>query len=70
MAGRDGSLSFLCPCEGRDPDWAPAFAGAQRDGPDRKSAGPGASPDRADAMVWALWALCLAAKAAPQIVAW
>ena len=30
-------------------------------------AGPGASPDRADAMVWALWALILAGKAAPRV---
>ena len=30
--------------------------------------GPGSSPDRADAMVWALHALCLAGKAAPRVV--
>jgi phage terminase large subunit-like protein len=30
-------------------------------------AGPGASPDRADAMVWALWALILAPKAEPRV---
>jgi phage terminase large subunit-like protein len=29
--------------------------------------GPGHSPDRADAMVWALWALLLAARAEPRI---
>ena len=29
--------------------------------------GPGVSPDRADAMVWALNALVLAAKAAPRV---
>ena len=29
--------------------------------------GPGGSPDRADAMVWALWALILAGKAAPRV---
>lgn len=29
--------------------------------------GPGRSPDRADAMVWALWALMLAAPAAPRV---
>jgi len=28
---------------------------------------PGASPDRADAMVWALWALCLAPRAEPRV---
>lgn len=29
--------------------------------------GPGGSPDRADAMVWALWALLLAPKAEPRV---
>jgi phage terminase large subunit-like protein len=29
--------------------------------------GPGASPDRADAMVWALWALLLARSGAPKL---
>jgi phage terminase large subunit-like protein len=29
--------------------------------------GPGASPDRADAMVWALWALLIAPRAEPRI---
>jgi phage terminase large subunit-like protein len=28
-------------------------------------AGPGNSPDRADALVWALWGLMLGSKAAP-----
>jgi len=28
---------------------------------------PGRSPDRADAMVWALWALLLAPKAEPRV---
>jgi phage terminase large subunit-like protein len=30
-------------------------------------AGPGRSPDRADAMVWALWALMLGRRGAPQV---
>jgi phage terminase large subunit-like protein len=30
-------------------------------------AGPGGSPDRADAMVWALWALMLAPRAEPRV---
>jgi phage terminase large subunit-like protein len=30
-------------------------------------AGAGGSPDRADAMVWALWALCLAPRAEPRV---
>jgi len=30
-------------------------------------AGPGGSPDRADAMVWALWALLLAPQAEPRV---
>jgi phage terminase large subunit-like protein len=29
--------------------------------------GPGRSPDRADAMVWALWALLIAPKAEPRV---
>jgi phage terminase large subunit-like protein len=29
--------------------------------------GPGGSPDRADAMVWALWALLLAPVAEPRV---
>jgi phage terminase large subunit-like protein len=33
-------------------------------------AGPGGSPDRADAMVWALWALLIAPPAVPRVHAW
>jgi len=29
--------------------------------------GPGKSPDRVDAMVWALWALLLAPRAEPRV---
>jgi phage terminase large subunit-like protein len=29
--------------------------------------GPGGSPDRADALVWALWALLIAPRAEPRI---
>jgi phage terminase large subunit-like protein len=33
----------------------------------RSHGGPGRSPDRADAMVWALWALLLAPRAEPRV---
>jgi phage terminase large subunit-like protein len=33
----------------------------------RRAGGPGGSPDRADAMVWALWALLLAPQAEPRV---
>jgi phage terminase large subunit-like protein len=35
--------------------------------PEGYAGGPGGSPDRADAMVWALWALLLAPKAEPRV---
>jgi phage terminase large subunit-like protein len=35
-----------------------------------RSGSPGGSPDRADAMVWALWALLLAPRAEPRVHRW
>ena len=35
--------------------------------PGKEYAGPGKSPDRADAMVWSLWALLLAPAAEPRV---
>jgi len=48
---------------GRFPELEAELAGMIAGG---RYAGPGRSPDRADAMIWALWALMLAPAAAPR----
>ena len=52
---------------GRFPELEDELGGLVAGGDYRGASTSSGSPDRADAMVWALWALLLAAKAEPRV---